>query len=182
MTKASVGIEVQTFDLRQRVVAITEEESELLRRLPLVLQEEAVRLRLLEAEQRHVVGQEVGVVYAQDVADMQRVAPDGVLSHVRFPRGFDAVVQETYHLALLSEDEVAVGILQGIDAIVARCHTLDGELSATVGARNADHGLGVEERVLEVFIESHQDSLDGLQVLCVQTVAAHLEGVDTLTC
>ena len=102
---------------------------------------------------------------------MQGIHPDGVLSHIGFPRGLHAVVVEGNDLALLTKDEIAVGILQGKTAIATRSHALDGETATAVGARYAHHGLRMEKGVLEIIVETYQNALDRLQVLGIQTVA-----------
>ena len=112
---------------------------------------------------------------------MERVAPDGVLSDVGLRRGHDDVVAEGYLLALLREDVVAIGLLQGIDTVLARSDTFHLEAPGGVGARYSEHGCGGECRVAQVVVESHENAFHWLQVLCLEHVACHLHGVDGRT-
>ena len=176
--ESAVGLEVQTTDSRQRVVAIAEVEGQFVGLLTLCLQQVAVGLLSREGQQRDVVGQEMRIGNAQDVVNVERVAPDGVLTGIGLPRRLEGLMAEGQLLTLLVEHEVAVGILQSIGTISARCHTLDGEMAPAVSTRDAHHGLRLEHRVREVVIETDLDTLDGLQVLCVEHVACNLQRVD----
>ena len=104
-------IEVQSANDRQLIVAITEVECEAVGLFSLRLDEETVGLRLRKGAEHDVVGQEMGVGHTQDIVDMKRVAPYGVLPRVGFRRRNDDAVVESNHLALLAELVVAVGIL-----------------------------------------------------------------------
>ena len=159
--KGVLVVEVQAAQMGERVAAIGEVHAQALWRAALCLQQEAVGLGLLEAQQGDVVGQEMGVGPRDDVLDMERVEPQGVRTGVWLPCGADAVVVEAHGLVLLAEHEVTVLVLQGKAAIGARGHTLDGEEAAAIGARHAHHGFLVEGRVDKVVIETHQQSLDG---------------------
>ena len=75
---------------------------------------------------------------------MQRVAPDGIHTGIRLPTWLIDVMAEGHHLTLLIEDKVAIGILQGIGAILARRHTFHHKVPAAVSARYAQHRLGLE--------------------------------------
>ena len=122
----------------------------------------------------------MGIADAGDAVDVQRVAPEGVLADVGLGRGGVCLVRVGQHLALLLELEVAVGILQGIDAVFAGCHAFDDETARAVGTRDALQRLGAECRVGQVVIQSDADALDGFEVRRVEHVARHLEGVDAL--
>ena len=123
----------------------------------------------------------MGIWHHDDVVNVQRVAPDGVLTGVRSTTGLVYLMRESYHLCLLREFEVAVAVFQGIDAVFTRGNTLDDEVTCAVGTGNALQGLGTECRVSEVGIESYADALDGFQVRGIYHVAAHLEGVYLLS-
>lgn len=86
---------------------------------PFALGEVTVGDYLVEGTQTDVVGQEVGIAHASDVLDVKRVNPRGVLSEVSLEGRFDEVVVEGQHLGALVEPVVAVGILQGVDAVMA---------------------------------------------------------------
>ena len=180
--KGTVGIEVQTFDDGQFRMAIAEVHTELIGVLTLRLQQETVCLCLCKCQQCHIVGQEVGIGHLQQCIDMQRVAPDGIHTGIRLRAWLIDVMAEGHHLTLLIEDKVAIGILQGIGAILARCHALHHEVPAAVSARYAQHRLGLEGRVCQIVVKSHHDTLDGFEVAGVEHVSCHFEGIDLLAC
>ena len=62
---------------------VAEEEPDFLRLLTLGLHQEAVGLWGLEAEQRHVVGQEMSITHGYHAGNMERVGPDSVLTGIR---------------------------------------------------------------------------------------------------
>ena len=129
---------------------------------------------------------------------MERVAPYCVLSYGIRDAWFDDVVAIGYHLALLAEAVVSVGILQRHNAVFARGDAPHDEASSAVGARYAEQRCR-EERVYEVAlvvlrtqrprspvdgeviverIESHKYSLYGFEVLGVHHIARYLQRVD----
>ena len=85
---------------------------------------------------------------------------------------------ERYFLAFLLELEVAVGIHQGIDAVVAWCYAAYHESSATVCTAHSEHRLCLESGVGLVGIESHEDTLYRLQILCFEHTSRHFERVN----
>ena len=110
--------------------------------------------------------------------DVQGIHPGGILSNIRFAGRHDDVVGESNLLALLTELIVAILILQGIDAVRTRCHTLDDKAAATVGTAHSQHRLGSEGRIGMVGIQSHQDTLDRFQILRFQHMARYLHGIN----
>ena len=129
-----LGIEVQSTDDGKLVVAIAEDHIDAVGILALRLDEVTVGLHLLECQHDDIVRIEVGVGYRLDVVDMQRVAPDGILTGVGLGRGGIRVVGKGYHLAFLRKHVVGIGILQGIDTVGAGGHTLDDIVTRAVGA------------------------------------------------
>ena len=85
-------------------------------------------------------------------------------------------------LALLVEYVVVVGVLQGVDAVVAVCHSFYYELSAAVSARYAQHRLLGEDGVAEVTVQAYEYAFDGLEVLRVEHVAGHFHRVYVVAC
>ena len=92
-------------------MTVGEVESQLLGLRTLSLQQETVGLRLLEGQERHIVRQKMRVGLAQDVVDVQRVAPDGVLSGVGLPGRHNAVCVPGDKFALLAEDKIPIRIV-----------------------------------------------------------------------
>ena len=110
--------------------------------------------------------------------DVQGIHPGGILSNIRFAGRHDDVVGESNLFALLTELIVAILILQGIDAVRTRCHTLDDKAAATVGTAHSQHRLGSEGRIGMVGIQSHQDTLDRFQILRFQHMPRYLHGIN----
>ena len=113
------------------------------------------------------------------------VVPYRIRTYVRTVCRFDGGGVEGHHFALLTEEVVAVHILQGIGAIVSVLYALDGELSASVGACHADEGLAAEEGVMEGrvgSIESDEYALYGFQILGIEYRAGNLHCVDGFAC
>ena len=104
------------------------------------------------------------------MVDVERVAPDCVLTGVGFPRGREYLGCERHLLRLLREAIVVVLVAEGIDAVVARLHALDAEVSSAVGTRHSLHGQRGESRVVEVGIEADEYSLHGLQVFGIEYI------------
>ena len=65
--EGAVGVEVKSFDLRQRVVAVAEVEVQPVRLLSLGLYEIAVGLLHGESPEYEVVGEEVRIVNTDDI-------------------------------------------------------------------------------------------------------------------
>ena len=86
----------------------------------------------------------MGVIHLVYRLDVQGIHPGGILSNIRFAGRHDDVVGESNLFALLTELIVAILILQGIDAVRTRCHTLDDKAAATVGTAHSQHRLGTE--------------------------------------
>ena len=124
------SVEVERCQLGQSVRSVAEEQREAVGLLTLRFQEEAVGLHVFEGSEHEVVGCETCVSRALYVLDMQRVEPQRVLAHGIAERGAYGVVREGYLLALLREAVVAVLVVEGVDAVCARCHTLYDEVAA----------------------------------------------------
>ena len=124
--------------------------------LSLCLQKIAVGERFGKRSQNDIVGCESCVSHTCYVFDMQRVYPCGVLTECITERRFNAVVREGYLFGLLREAVVAVLVLQGVDAIVTRCHTTYYEVSARVGTGHAQHRFLYEARVFHLAIQSYE--------------------------
>ena len=119
---------------------------------------------------------------ADNVVNVQGVAPDGVLTDVLLGRGLIGLVRESHHLTLLRELVVTIGILQGKHPILTWCHTLDDKASVTIGTSYTQQRLGAEGRVCQVVIESYLNALDRFQIGGLNDVSRHFKGIDLLTC
>ena len=180
------GVEVERLDARQLLVAVAEVDFEVIGFGSLALDVVAVGLLLGEGSQHEVVGQKMGVARLHNVGDMQRVAPQSVLSDVGLRRWHDHRMQESHLLALCIPHIVGIDILQGKHAVAARSNALDMEAAPAVGARDALHGCRTEQSVgsTEVrrpvadVIQTHEYALNGFQVLGFKHRAPHLKRVD----
>ena len=94
-------IEVKSFDFRQLRVAVGKEKVDSVGIFSLGFQQMTLGLNLRECPQNDVVGQEMGVGNRQNALDVQRVAPDGVVSRVRLRRRHENVVVEGDFLVFL---------------------------------------------------------------------------------
>ena len=148
--------------------------------LSLSFKEIAVGECFCESTQNNIVGRKPCVSHTCYVLDVQRVNPCGVLTERITERRFDAVVREGYLFCLLRELVVAVLILQGVDAIVAWCHTTYYEVSARVGTSHTQHRFLDEARVFHLAIQSYEYSLDWFEIVCLHHVSRHLESVDVV--
>ena len=166
-----VGVEVQPVEDGKLRITVGKIESQLIGLCTLCLDKVAAVLNSGKGQQGNVVGHEMGIGHPQDVGNVKRVTPDGVLPDVGFPRRLIGFVVEGHHLALLVIDEVTVSVLQGKGAVGAWCHSLHHKVSAAVGARDTYHWLLSEDGVREVVIESHEDALDRLQILGIKHIA-----------
>ena len=110
--ESRISIKVKALDDWQLFVTIAEIEGDAvcLRTVGL-LQQIAVRLHFLKGQHNDVIWIEMGIRHLQNVVDMQGVAPNGILADVRFCIGLVNLVRKSYHLALLREPKVVVGIL-----------------------------------------------------------------------
>ena len=124
----------------------------------------------------------MGVRYADERVDAQRVAPNGVVTHIGFRRRHNDIVVESLLLTALTEVVVAVHVVQAIDAIRAGSNAFDNEMSAIVGASVAQHGLGGERRILQIGIKPYLNPFHRLQALGIQHIAANLHRVDMIAC
>ena len=175
-----VGIEVQTFDLRQFTVAIAIIECEVIGIGAVTLHKITGRKDLIERPQTDIIRQEMSIVHHIDRSDMQRVGPYRVLTRVGLKRRLNDVVVERQHLTLLIEHVVTVSILQRIDMIFSRCNALNGEVSARVGLRHTQHRLLLKSRIGEIVVQSHEDTLHRFQVLSTDHIARHLQRIDVI--
>ena len=116
----------------QLLVAVAKEYLYAVGILSLCLQQVAVGLRLLECRQHDVIRIEVHVVHLLDAIDVQFVAPNGVLAHIRLDGGLIGVVREGNHLTLLRELIITISILQGIDTVFSVCNALDDKMSVGI--------------------------------------------------
>ena len=128
-----VGFKVQALDLWQIRMPIAEKHRDLLRILPLCLEQIAIRLNVGESQEGDVIGQEVSIGRWAQGIDMQRVAPDGVDTGIRFRRGFNGHVVKGHHLSTLREVEIIVHVLQRKGPIGAWGDTLYHETTPAVG-------------------------------------------------
>ena len=87
------------------------------------------------------------IVYRSDAADVECVGPDGVVSHIGFRRRHDDVVVISYLLAFLRIAVIVVSILEGKDSVGTVCNTLDDEMAAAVGTRDAEERTGAENGI-----------------------------------
>ena len=124
----------------------------------------------------------MGVIHLVYRLDVQGIHPGGILSNIRFAGRHDDVVGESNLLTLLTEFIVAILILQGVDAVRTRCHTLDDKAAATVGTAHSQHRFGAESRIGMVGIQSHQDTLDRFQILRFQHISRYLHRINGSTC
>ena len=111
----------------------------------------------------------------------QCVSPHGVLPYVWFGIRVEGFVAERQHLTLLAVDIVSVGILKRIHPVSSRRNASYHETSTAVGSRHPYERFSCKHRVGEVVVESHEYSLYGLKVCCVEHISRHLEGVNSLT-
>ena len=100
---------------------------------------------------------------------------------------FDKIKLEHYepaimdHLALLVEAIVLVGILQGIGAVAARRKATNSEAAIAISARHPFEGSLVEGAIGQVAMQAYKDSLDRLQVRCVEHRARYGQRINMLT-
>ena len=94
-------VEVKSFDFRQLRVAVCEEKVQPVGVFPLGFQQMALGLHLRKSPQNDVVGQKMGVGNREDSLDVQRVAPDGVVTRVGLRRRHENVVVEGDFLVFL---------------------------------------------------------------------------------
>ena len=114
-------------------VAVTEEKFDAVGiRTVGLFQQIAVRLLLLKGQHNDIIRVEMGIGYPQNIVDVQGVTPDSILTDIRSCRGLIGLVREGYHLTLLREFEVTIGILQGIDAVFAWGNALDDEMTRSI--------------------------------------------------
>ena len=130
--ESRVAVKVQATNNGQQAVAVSKEHRKTIGLQTLNLQQVACGLYLLESQHHDIVRIEMGIWYAQDVVDVQRIAPDGVLADIRLARRNKCIVRESQHLTLLRELKVAISILQGIHTIFARSHTLDDKMTSLI--------------------------------------------------
>ena len=173
-----ISVKVQTLDLWQIGMAVTEEHRELLGIHTLGLNEIAVGKRMGKGHQGDVVGQEMSVGHLQQLIDVQGVAPYGIHTDIGLRTRRKRLVVEGYHLTLLGKTEVVVHILQGVGTIGSRSDTLDHEMSTTVCTRYTKHGLGLESRIGKILVKTHRDTLDGFQIAGVEHIARNLQGIN----
>ena len=159
-------------------VAVGEKQGELVGLHALGFQEDALGLLGGECPQHDVVGQIVGVGYADERVDAQRVAPDGVVADVGLRRRHYDVVVEGLLLSTLAQVVVAVHVLQTKDAVGAWRDAFDHEVTVVVGASIPQHGLGGERGILQIGIQAYLNALHGLQVLGIQDIARDFHRVD----
>ena len=87
---------------------------------------------------------------------------------------------EGYYFRGLAEEIVLIGILQGVDAVTARCHAAYGEVAPAVGAPHALERQGGEGRVGQVGMQSHEDALHRFEVGGVEHGSCHGHGVEAV--
>ena len=116
------------------------------------LQQVPVGLLGQKGSEHHVIGQEVDVGHTCYGVDVQCVSPHGVLSDVGFARWNHHSVTECQHLAALTVGVVAVHVVEGIHPVGAWCHSLDGEVSAAVGACHPAQGFFGKNGVAQVAV------------------------------
>ena len=114
-------------------MAIAEEDVDAVRILALCLQQIAVSLFLLEGQKYDVIRKVMHIRHLRYAVNMQGIAPDGVLADVELGGRLVGVVRVGQHLTLLGELVVIISILQGIDTVFARRHTLDTKVSVGIG-------------------------------------------------
>ena len=146
------------------------------------LDKETIGKHVGECQQCDIIGQEVGVRHFYQRIDMQRVAPNGVGSHVGLRARLEGLLVKGNHLTLLCKAEVAIGILQGISAISARSHTFYYKVSTTVGTRYTQHRFGLEGRISQIIIQAYHDALDGFEIAGIEHIARYFEGINLFAC
>src|SRR3712207_2015277 len=128
-------------------MSVAEKNGEVVGHGPFALQEKAVCDDGIKGSQRHIVGQEVGVRHPIDVANTQRIGPNGVLPYVGFGAWNDQIMAESHHFALLREHIVAIGVLQSVATITSGGHSLYDKTAPSVGTTYTEHGQFSESAV-----------------------------------
>ena len=158
-------------------MAVAEIHRELIGLYALCLNKETVCLNLGESKQRYVVWQKMSIWHLNQGVDTQRVTPDGVCTHIWFRAWNDSLVIKSYHLTLLRETEIAIGILQCISTISTRSHTLNNKMPATVCTRNSQQGLCLESRIGKIIIKTNHYALNRLEIAGIENITGNLESI-----
>ena len=172
-----VGIEIDALEHRHHLRGRREIEAKVFWHVSLRFQEMAVGVFGLESQEHQIVGHVMRVADGFDGVVVNRVAPNRVVAHIRECRRPHNGFERRQHLAA-REHEIAVNVLEGVDAVSARRNALDGKETAPVGSRHAVEGLGGKSRVGRVAMQSDQNALERFEVLSGQDVSRHLHRVE----
>ena len=135
----------------------------------------------LECSQQNVVRQITGILHRLDGIDRQCIFPNRILTGSRNERRNDNGIRESHHLTLGIEHVILIAVLQGINAVLARCNPTNGESSATVSARYTVEWFSHKSAVAQVLVKPYLNALDRFQIRSLQHCARNLHGIDSCT-
>ena len=110
----------------------------------------------------------------------QRVYPGRILAHAFFHGRNDDGIIESYHFRRLRIGKILVGILQGIDAILAGSHSTDREASATVRAPHPLKRKFGKSRVGQIGMQADQHPFHRFKISRIQHCAGHSHRVEAV--
>ena len=88
---------------------------------------------------------------------------------------------ESNHLTLLIKREVLVGIHQAVDTVLAGSYATNREAPATVRTRHTVERQFVKSRIVQVGMQSDQDTFDRFQIGCIQYRSGHFHRINLCT-